>query len=99
MRILFIYPNLNAEEGFNHGIADLSGCLRARGHQTALININEALYEVPSDEKIIEQVRAWSPEFIAFSVMTQQYKYALRLARRIKTAMPAIPIGVGGVHC
>lgn len=98
MRILFIYPNLNAEEGFNHGIADLSGCLKARGHETGLININEALYDVPSDEQILQQVRSWRPDFIAFSVMTQQYKYALRLARQIKAAMPELPIAVGGVH-
>lgn len=98
MRVLFVYPNLNAEEGFNHGIADLSGCLRARGHVTGLININEALYDVPSDEQIVEQVRAWNPGFVAFSVMTQQYKYALRLAKKVKAALPGIPIGVGGVH-
>ncbi len=98
MRILFIYPNLNAEEGFNHGVADLSGCLKARGHATGLININEALYDVPTDESIVEQVRAWGPGFVAFSVMTQQYKYSLRLAKAIKRAMPEIPIGIGGVH-
>ncbi len=98
MRVLFIYPNLNAEEGFNHGIADLSGCLKARGHETGLININEALYDVPTDESIVEQVKAWNPDFIGFSVMTQQYKYSLRLAKAIKNALPAIPIAVGGVH-
>lgn len=98
MRILFIYPNLNAEEGFNHGIADLSGCLKAHGHVTGLINLNEALYDVPTDEQIVEQVRAWQPDLIAFSVMTQQYKYSLRLARRIKQAMPGIPLALGGVH-
>ena len=84
MRVLFVYPNLNAEEGFNHGVADLSGALRACGHKTGLININEALYEVPTDEQIVEQVRAWRPDLLAFSVMTQQYKYALRLARRLR---------------
>lgn len=98
MRVLFIYPNLNAEEGFNHGIADLSGCLKARGHETGLININEALYDVPSDDEIVEQVRAWRADFLAFSVMTQQYKYALRLARRIREVMPEIPMALGGVH-
>ncbi len=98
MRVLFIYPNLNAEEGFNHGVADLSGCLKARGHETGLININEALYAVPSDEEIVERVRAWRPGFVAFSVMTQQYRYALRLGRAIKAALPDVPIGIGGVH-
>lgn len=98
MRILFIYPNLNAEEGFNHGIADLSGCLKARGHETGLINVNEALYDVPSDDQILDQVRAWRPDIIAFSVMTQQYKYALRLGKRIKQALPELPVAIGGVH-
>ncbi len=98
MRVLFVYPNLNAEEGFNHGIADLSGCLKARGHETGLININEALYDVPSDDDIVAQVRAWNPDLVAFSVMTQQYKYALRLGRKVKEAMPQLPIAFGGVH-
>jgi|GEM_PF-74812 len=98
MRVLFIYPNLNAEEGFNHGVADLSGCLKARGHQTGLININDALYAVPSDDVIVERVRAWQPDLVAFSVMTQQYKYALRLGRAIKAAMPEVPLAIGGVH-
>ena len=98
MRVLFIYPNRNAEEGFNHGIAALSGCLKGRGHTTGLLNINEALYHIPADETIVSRIQSWEPDFIAFSVMSQQYKYALHLARRIRAAMPAVPIGVGGVH-
>jgi anaerobic magnesium-protoporphyrin IX monomethyl ester cyclase len=98
MRVVFIYPNLNAEEGFNHGVADLSGALKARGHTTGLLNVNDALYTVPPDDRIVEQVRAWRPDFVAFSVMTQQYSYGLRLARAIRAAMPHVPIGVGGVH-
>ena len=98
MRVLFIYPNLNAEEGFNHGVAVLSGCLKACGHVTGLINVNEALYDVPSDEQILEQVRAWRPDFLAFSVMTQQYKYSLRLARNDQTRSARASIAIGGVH-
>jgi len=98
MRVLFVYPNLNAEEGFNHGIAALSGCLKARGHVTGLININEALYKIPAEDEIAERIKAWKPDFVAFSVMSQQYKYALQLARRVKQVIPAVPIAVGGVH-
>lgn len=98
MRILFIYPNLNAEEGFNHGIAALSGCLRARGHQTDLINLNEALTEVPSDDELVVQVRQFKPDLVAFSVMTQQYPYAARLSRAIRAALPKLPQAIGGVH-
>ena len=98
MRVLLMYPNLNAEEGFNHGIAALSGCLKARGHETGLININEALYDVPTNEQIVDDVRAFRPDVIGFSVMTQQYPYALRLGKAVKAALPQVPVGVGGVH-
>ena len=98
MRVLFVYPNVNAEEGFSHGVADLSGCVKARGHQTGLLNINEALYAVPTDGEIVDLVTAWEPDFVAFSVMTQQYRYALRLARAVRAAMPDVPIAIGGVH-
>ncbi len=98
MRILFVYPNLNAEEGFNHGVAVLSGALKARGHETGLININEALYDVPSDEEVVERVGAFAPDLVAFSAMSQQYRYALRLARAIRAALPDLPLAVGGVH-
>lgn len=98
LRVLFVYPNLNAEEGFNHGIAALSGCLRARGHHTGLINLNEALGSVPTDEQVVERVRRFNPDLVAFSVMTQQYGYAVRLARAIQRAMPALPLAIGGVH-
>lgn len=98
MRVLFIYPNLNAEEGFNHGVAVLSGALKARGHETGLININEALYDVPTDEEVVERVRVFAPDLVAFSAMSQQYRYALRLARAIRDALPDLPLAVGGVH-
>lgn len=98
MRVLFVYPNLNAEEGFNHGVAVLSGALKAHGHETALININEALYDVPSDEEVVERVRAYGPDLVAFSAMSQQYRYALRLARAIRCELPDLPLSIGGVH-
>ncbi len=98
MRVLFIYPNLNAEEGFNHGVAALSGGLKLRGHITGLLNINEAMYKIPADEAIAETVRQWRPDFVAFSVMTQQYRFALRLARAVRQAIPGLPIAMGGVH-
>jgi len=98
MRVLFIYPNLNAEEGFNHGIAVLSGALKARDHQTGLININEALYDVPTDDELVDQVRAFDPGLVAFSVMSQQYAHARRLARAIRRALPDVALAVGGVH-
>ena len=43
MRLLFIYPNLNAQIGFNYGIAYMSGLLKAHGIETSLLNVNEQL--------------------------------------------------------
>ena len=43
MKILFIYPNLYAQIGFNYGISFLSAVLKQDGHETALLNINEKL--------------------------------------------------------
>jgi len=98
MNILIIYPNLNAEEGFNHGVACLSGALKHAGHGVRLLNLNEFLQPVPSDEEIVRQVQEHPPGLLAFSVQTMQYPYALRLSRVIRAACPQIPQIIGGVH-
>ena len=43
MRVLFIYPNINAQIGFNYGISYISGLLRSVGIETFLLNINAEL--------------------------------------------------------
>ena len=77
MRILFVYPNLYTQMGFNHGLASLSACLKERGHETRLVNLNENLPPVPSNEDVAQVVRDWAPGMIAFSCLTQQYASAL----------------------
>jgi len=103
MRVLFVYPNLYTQMGFNHGLASLSACLKRAGHETRLVNLNENLPPVPSREDVLALVRDWRPGLVAFSCLTQQYRAALDLARwlRAETArngreLP--PLVVGGVH-
>ncbi len=98
MKIMIIYPNLNAEEGFNHGVACLSGALKAAGHDVRLINLNEHLYTVPSLDQITQMVREYNPGLIAFSVQTMQYPYARQISQAIKKALPDLPQIAGGVH-
>ena len=98
MKVLFIFPNLNTVEGFNHGVSDLSGGLKARGHETKLLNINEHLYDLPTDEEILELVRDYQPGVLCFSVMTQQYKYAVKISKLLRGAFPSLPQVFGGVH-
>lgn len=98
MRVLMIYPNLNAEEGFNHGVACLSGQLKAGGHDVRLININEKLYPVPSMADLVDQARAFDPRLIAFSVQSMQYAYSRRISEALRAAFPDTTQIIGGVH-
>jgi radical SAM superfamily enzyme YgiQ (UPF0313 family) len=103
MRVLFIYPNLYTQMGFNHGLASLSACLKAHGHQTRLVNLNENLPPVPSRDEILALVREWEPGLIGFSCLTQQYPAGLELARWLREQARELgltlpPLVVGGIH-
>ena len=103
MRILFVYPNLYTQMGFNHGLASLSACLRRDGHETRLINLNENLPPVPSYDDVVAEVARWEPGLIGFSCLTMQYAEAKRIAAHLRdeaarrgTTLP--PLVVGGIH-
>ena len=103
MRVLFVYPNLYTQMGFNHGLASLSACLKRDGHETRLVNLNENLPPVPTNEEILDIVRDWEPGLIAFSCLTQQYRPGLELARWLREAaaregLDLPPVIVGGIH-
>lgn len=99
MRVLFVYPNLYTQMGFNHGLASLSASLKERGHETRLVNLNENLPPVPTHAEVLELVREWQPGMIAFSCLTQQYPAGLELARWLRDAEADLPpMIVGGVH-
>jgi len=97
MKVLFIYPNLNAQVGFNYGIAFLSACLKERGHSTALLNINENIGFELDLARIRKEVAAFAPDLIGFSVVTNQYRFAREIARDIKAYCDA-PVVCGGIH-
>jgi radical SAM superfamily enzyme YgiQ (UPF0313 family) len=97
MRILFVYPNINTQVGFNYGISYISGFLKSRGIETGLLSINEKLGYPLDMERIRRNVLAFNPDIIGFSVLTNQYKYALDIARDIKTYLD-VPILFGGIH-
>ena len=48
-------------------------------------------------EDIIDELRACKPDLVAFSVVSDNYPWAVRLADRIKKALQ-VPIVFGGVH-
>ncbi len=98
MKVLFVYPNLYAQIGFNYGVAFLSAALKAAGHNAELVNVNDKLAPVPSDEELVRRVGAGGFNLIAFSVVTTQYQYALRIAQAINAACVDVATVIGGVH-
>lgn len=97
MRVLFIYPNLHAQIGFNYGVAYLSAILRQNGHATQLLNINENLGYPLDIKKIIGEVKTFSPDLVGFSVVSNQLQYALEIAKAIRSHTDA-PFVCGGIH-
>ena len=103
MRVLFVYPNLYTQMGFNHGLAALSARLKERGHETRLLNLNEKLPPVPSYDEVLATARDWGAGLVGFSCLTMQYAEALCIARFLRerevasgVALP--PLVVGGIH-
>lgn len=103
MKVLFVYPNLYTQMGFNHGLASLSACLVRDGHETKLVNLNENLPPVPTPDDVWAEVREWGAGMIAFSCLTQQYTAAVELVRDLRAraerdGVELPPVVVGGVH-
>ncbi|MCX8012210.1 MAG: hypothetical protein N3A64_03530, partial [Desulfobacterota bacterium] len=84
MRILFIYPNINAQIGFNYGLAFLSAVLKSADHTTRLLNINEKLGYPLNWQRIQSDIELFSPQLIGISMVTNQFRYCLEIAAAIK---------------
>ena len=97
MRVLFIHTSINTQIGFGYGISYISGLLKTEGIETRLINVNEKLGYPLDHDRIKKDVLAFNPDMIGFSVLTNQYKYALEIAEHIKKYCDA-PIIFGGIH-
>lgn len=102
-RVLFVYPNLYTQMGFNHGLASLSARLKRAGYETKLLNLNENLPPVPSLDDVVREVREWGPAVVGFSCLTMQYDGAVEIARLLRERAAAEgfelpPLVVGGIH-
>ena len=103
MKVVFLNPQ--QEMG---GIQCLSAFLKRAGHQTGLVN-DPNLFDNPwvqypaisswfeDSDRILKQIGDQNPDLIAFSVVTDDYKWALKWSNRIKEKFD-IPIVYGNVH-
>jgi radical SAM superfamily enzyme YgiQ (UPF0313 family) len=103
MRIAFLYPEMETL-----GIQYLSSVLKQKGHQTKLffdpqlfmdtVMINPKLANIfDCSDKIIHGIEEYQPQLVAFSVLSTNYRWACKLARKIKMNFN-IPIVFGGIH-
>ena len=97
MKVLFLYPNAGSQLGFNYGIAHLSAVLKQAGHDVALWQLCDDIEPLPSEEQFITRLQRESADIIGFSVVTNQWPYAKKLAAWARKATK-VPLVCGGIH-
>lgn len=97
MKILFIYPNASSQLGFHYGIAHMSAVLKQAGHIVDLWQLCEDIAPLPSKEEFISRLKRIAPDIVGFSVVTNQWPYAKKLASWAREATSA-PLVCGGIH-
>ena len=83
MRILFVYPDINVKGGalsYHFGLGSLSAVLKKAGHETAL----QYLYGDYDISPLVNKIKQFTPELIAITTVSFQYKYIRRMLSEIK---------------
>lgn len=91
-KVLFIYPLKEAE---SLGIEYLSAYLKKWGHKTDLILYKNT--EEDFNKRLTERINKFKPDFICFSIMTEDYAWACKIAKLTKHIINK-PIIFGGNH-
>jgi len=99
MRVLFVYPNIDCPPGINHGIAAMSGVLKARDHDVGLIHVCDNLWPLPTTDEVLARIEAFRPDIVGFSAMSQQYAWCRGIGKALRERRPDLPQAIGGVHC
>ena len=97
MKILFIYPNAGSQLGFPYGIAHMSAVLKEAGHTVELWQLCEDIAPLPSRGQFIDRLKQTAPDVVGFSVVTNQWAYAKKLAAWVREAT-SVPLVCGGIH-
>jgi len=91
------------------GIEFLSAILKRQGHQVRLfydpsLFDDRAIFSLPSLHRLfdvrhqmVERLVDYDPDLVGFSVLTNTYRWALDVARSVKSRL-TVPVIFGGVH-
>lgn len=97
MKILFVYPNADSQAGFNYGVAHIAAVLARAGHEVKFWQLCADLEPLPTREQFAARLREETPDLLAFSVVTNQWNYAKKLAIWAREVL-SVPVVCGGVH-
>jgi len=104
MKITFVYGGFE-----NLGVEYLSSSLKRAGHEVSLVYspklFDDTMLEIPLFAKIFthyndlaKRVVKTRPDIVAFSIVTDDYVWALKIARKVKKINPDIKTLFGGIH-
>lgn len=104
MKILFVYGAFE-----NLGIEYLSAVLKLHGHSARLafdphlfsdpfINIKYLNKIFDYEKYLIKEIVDYQPDIVAFSVVSSEYAWSLKIAQEIKRRLPLTHITFGGIH-
>ncbi len=90
------------------GVEYLSAALKAAGHETRLfvdpqlfddenVSIKSLARVFDHKKKIIAELKAYQPDLVGISVVTDFYQWAIHMTKMIKASMD-VPIILGGIH-
>ncbi len=102
MKVLFFYRGSE-----QLGIESLSAVLRQAGHQTELLydpgfenNFTwrvDLLKRLNVPRRLVQKAKAFAPDLMAFSCVTNLYPYVKEMAQLIKAELK-VPTIIGGIH-
>jgi len=98
MKITLIYPNVGNIPSYSFGLGIIAANLKNNGHEILGICINSESASDIDLEKIEKEVREFGSELIAFSSVSNQYKFVQLVAKYLKERIPDAKILVGGIH-
>jgi anaerobic magnesium-protoporphyrin IX monomethyl ester cyclase len=83
MRVLFVYTDINVKGGaksYHFGLGMLSAVLKQAGHDTSLAY----LFGSYDTKPLMDRIEEFSPDLIAITTTSFQYKYIRRILEEIK---------------
>lgn len=77
------------------GLAFLTACLKERGHEVTLLDMQGLVMD---SEELVIRIDAEAPELIGITAMTPTLPEALRVAELARLVAPQAKVVLGGVH-